>query len=235
MLTIWGRNTSSNVMKVLWLCDELSIPYHREEAGGAFGRTTEEFYQAMNPNPTVPTIVDTDGYTLWESNVILRYLCATRGGERLFPADPRARGDVERWVDWQQTSHNPRMSTMFLGLIRTPPEKRDMAAIEAARVQTAGLNDMLERQLDGRDYLAGDFSIADIAKCHQRIVGISLGSEDFAADVGMQSDPEGLFYPKQHTIFAARAAGIMPMGFVGSIADFRDQEAFRNHAGEGFA
>jgi citrate lyase subunit beta / citryl-CoA lyase len=74
---------------------------------------------------------------------------------------------------------------------------------------------------------AGFFRIAEIAKCHPRIVGISLGSEDFAADVGMQSDPEGLFYPKQHTIFAAKAAGIMPMGFIGSIADFRDQEAFR--------
>jgi citrate lyase subunit beta/citryl-CoA lyase len=74
---------------------------------------------------------------------------------------------------------------------------------------------------------AGFFRIAEIAKCHPRIVGLSLGSEDFAADVGMQSDPEGLFYPKQHTIFAAKAAGIMPMGFIGSIADFRDQEAFR--------
>lgn len=74
---------------------------------------------------------------------------------------------------------------------------------------------------------SGFFRIEQIAKCSQRVVGLSLGSEDFAADVGMQSDPEGLFYPKQHTIFAARAAGIMPMGFVGSIADFRDQEAFR--------
>ncbi len=74
---------------------------------------------------------------------------------------------------------------------------------------------------------AGFFRIEQIARCHRRIVGLSLGSEDFAADVGMQSDPEGLFYPKQHTIFAARAAGILPMGFVGSIADFRDQEAFR--------
>ncbi len=73
----------------------------------------------------------------------------------------------------------------------------------------------------------GFFRINEIAGCSRRIVGLSLGSEDFAADVGMQSDPEGLFYPKQHTIFAARAAGIMPMGFVGSIADFRDQDAFR--------
>ena len=67
----------------------------------------------------------------------------------------------------------------------------------------------------------------EIAKCHPRIVSLSLGSEDFAADAGMQSEPEGLFYPKQHMLFAARAAGILPMGFVGSIADFRDQDAFR--------
>lgn len=163
MLTIWGRNTSSNVMKVLWLCDELLIPYHREDAGGPFGRTTEEFYLAMNPNSTVPTIVDSDGYTLWESNAILRYLSATRGDGRLFPAEPRLRGDVDRWMDWQQASLNPRMMTLFLGLIRTPAEKRDMAAIEAARVQATGLYNMLEKQLEGRDYLAGGFSIADIA------------------------------------------------------------------------
>ena len=74
---------------------------------------------------------------------------------------------------------------------------------------------------------AGFFRMEQIAKASARIVGLSLGSEDFAADVGMRSEPEGLFYPKQHAIFAARAAGIMPMGFIGSIADFRDQEAFR--------
>lgn len=74
---------------------------------------------------------------------------------------------------------------------------------------------------------AGFFRIEQIARAHPRIVGLSLGAEDFAADVGMQSEPEGLFYPKQHTLFAARAAGVLPMGFVGSIADFRDQEAFR--------
>ena len=74
---------------------------------------------------------------------------------------------------------------------------------------------------------AGFFRIEHIARAHPRIVGLSLGSEDFAADVGAQSEPEALFYPKQRTLFAARAAGVLPMGFVGSIADFRDQEAFR--------
>jgi citrate lyase subunit beta / citryl-CoA lyase len=74
---------------------------------------------------------------------------------------------------------------------------------------------------------AGFFRIEQIAKSHPRLIGLSLGSEDFSADVGMRSEPEGLFYPKQHTIFAARAARIMPMGFIGSIADFSDQDAFR--------
>ena len=74
---------------------------------------------------------------------------------------------------------------------------------------------------------AGFFRIEAIAKAHPRVVALSLGTEDFTADVGMMPDPDGLLYPKQHTLFAARAAGILPMGFVGSIADFRDQEAFR--------
>ena len=74
---------------------------------------------------------------------------------------------------------------------------------------------------------AGFFRIEAIARSHPRVVAISLGTEDFTADGGMLPDPEALLYPKQHTLFAARAAGIMPMGFVGSIADFRDQDAFR--------
>ena len=74
---------------------------------------------------------------------------------------------------------------------------------------------------------AGFFRVDKIATASRRIVALSLGSEDFAADAGMQAEPEGLLYPKQQIVFAARAAGILPMGFVGSIADFRDQEAFR--------
>ncbi len=73
----------------------------------------------------------------------------------------------------------------------------------------------------------GFFRIEAIARSHPRVVGLSLGTEDFTASVGMQPDPDALLYPKQHTVFAARAAGILPLGFVGSIADFRDQDAFR--------
>lgn len=163
MLTIWGRNTSSNVMKVLWLCDELGLPWRREDVGGAFGRTTDGFYLDMNPNALVPTIVDTDGTVVWESNAILRYLCARHGGEALFPSAPAARAGVDQWMDWQQTSLNPNMGSLFIGLIRTPEPQRDAVALAAARDRVEALFGILERRLEGRDFPAGNFSIADIA------------------------------------------------------------------------
>ena len=71
------------------------------------------------------------------------------------------------------------------------------------------------------------FRMAEIARAHPRLIAMTLGAEDFALSVGMVPEAEGLFYPKQQMIIAARAAGIMPMGFLGTVADFRDIEAFR--------
>lgn len=164
-ITIWGRASSSNVMKVLWLCEELGLPYERIDAGGEFGRTREPGYLAMNPNALVPTLVEADGFSLWESNAILRYLSATRApGTALHPADPRARADAERWMDWQLASLNPPMTTIFLGLVRTPAEKRDTAAIGAARDRAEALWAMVEARLAGRAFVTGEaLTLADIA------------------------------------------------------------------------
>ena len=71
------------------------------------------------------------------------------------------------------------------------------------------------------------FQIDAIARADKRIVALNLGAEDFALSVGMLPEAEGLFYPKQQTIIAARAAGVMPLGFIGTVADFRDLEGFR--------
>lgn len=73
MLKILGRKSSSNVQKVLWCCAELGIPFEREDIGGEFGKNHEPAYLALNPNGRVHTI-DDDGFVLWESNVIVRYL-----------------------------------------------------------------------------------------------------------------------------------------------------------------
>lgn len=164
-ITIWGRASSSNVMKLLWLCEELALPYERIDAGGEFGRTREPGYLAMNPNALVPTLVEADGFSLWESNAILRYLSATRApGTAFHPADPRARADAERWMDWQLASLNPPMTAIFLGLVRTPAEKRDTAAIGAARDRAEALWAMVEAQLAGRAFVTGEaLTLADIA------------------------------------------------------------------------
>lgn len=163
MLTIWGRANSSNVMKVVWLCEELAVPYQRIDAGGAFGRTRDADYLAMNPNATVPTIVEADGFTMWESNTILRYLCATQGGSSLHPVDPRARADAERWMDWQQASLNAPMTTIFFTYVRTPKDQRDWPATHVAREKAEALWAMVDAALDGRDYVVGGFGLADIA------------------------------------------------------------------------
>jgi len=164
MLTIWGRASSSNVMKVLWLCEELGIDYNRIDAGGAFGRTRDADYLAMNPNAKVPTIEEPDGFTLWESNAILRYLAATRpGGGALWPEAPRERALIDRWMDWQLGTLNLPITVIFFTYVRTAEADRDYPATEKARVEAAAVCGILERQLEGREYLAGDFSIADVA------------------------------------------------------------------------
>ena len=163
MLKIWGRTTSSNVMKVLWCADELGLAYERVDIGGQFGGNREPAYLALNPNGLVPTIED-DGLVLWESNTIVRYLAAKQRAEKLYPSAPAARADVERWMDWQLSVVNSPMTTMFLGYVRTPADKRDPAALESARRTAAAAWTILDRHLAGRDFIAGrDFTVGDIA------------------------------------------------------------------------
>jgi glutathione S-transferase len=163
MLKIWGRNTSSNVQKVIWALAEMKLPFERIDVGGAFGKTKEAFYLAMNPNSLVPTLEEEDGFTLWESNSIVRYLAAKHGNRTLEPADLRTRALAQKWMDWQLSVLGPSITPVFWGLIRTPPEKRDAKAIEDSREKSAALLAVPERTLAGRPYLGGEnFTMADI-------------------------------------------------------------------------
>lgn len=168
---VWGRNTSSNVMKVLWVLDELGLPFERIDAGGAFGKTDTPEYRAMNPTGTVPTLHEYGqeagqvvGFTLWESNAILRYLGQVHGsGSALWPSDPRARASVDRWMDAQQTVLNRPMSAVFWGLVRTPAEQRDLAAVQASIAETARAWRLIDANLAGHAYIAGTaFTLCDI-------------------------------------------------------------------------
>lgn len=162
MVKVYGRVTSSNVMKVLWALDELGVAFDRVDAGMAYGVVDTPEYRAMNPNGRVPTIQDGD-LTLWESNAIVRYLAAKHGDEALWPSDLAHRADLDRWMDWQQTTLNPAFTPVFWGLVRTAPEDRDQSAIQAAVGASCNAIAMLEHKLGTQNWLGGDaMSIADI-------------------------------------------------------------------------
>jgi glutathione S-transferase len=161
MLKIWGRVNSVNVKKALWCVGELGLPYERVDAGMQFGVNKTPQYLKMNPTGLVPTI-DDDGYTLWESHTIVRYLCAKHSMGKLCPSELRARADAERWMDWAFSFQNA-MRNVFWGLIRTPPEKRDAKAIEEGTKKSHELAALLDRALADRPYVAGQaFTMGDI-------------------------------------------------------------------------
>jgi glutathione S-transferase len=163
MLKIWGRANSVNVQKVLWACGELGLKYMRVDAGMQYGIVTTPEYKKLNPNAMVPTI-DDDGFVLWESNAIVRYLSAKHGAGTLWHSDAHLRASGDRWMDWQQTVLWTRgLRDVFWTMVRTKPEDRDLAALEVARAKTADHLKMIEGALAGNDYLCGDtLTMADI-------------------------------------------------------------------------
>ncbi|HEX7749324.1 MAG TPA: glutathione S-transferase [Bordetella sp.] len=154
MLKIWGRLSSVNVQKVMWAVRELALPHERIEAGGQFGVIDTPEYLRMNPNGQVP-VIDDGGFVLWESNAIVRYLSSRYAEGTLWPADPCARADADRWMDWQATEWQPAMVQAFLGLVRTPQEKRDHAAIAASTAKSNAKALILEQILQSREFVGG--------------------------------------------------------------------------------
>jgi glutathione S-transferase len=155
MLKLWGRTNSINVMKVIWTLEEIRLPYERVDAGMEFGIVNSDAYRSINPNSRVPTI-DDEGFTLFESNTIVRYLCARHSMGRLYPEDLRQRADAERWMDWATAQVQPVMTPVFWNLIRTTAEKRNLAAIADNTVATNKVMSVLEWGLAKQPYLGGD-------------------------------------------------------------------------------
>jgi len=163
MIEVWGRKNSFNVQKVLWCCEELDVSYQRHDAGGLFGGTDEDGYLAVNPTGLVPTISD-EGFTLWESNAIVRYLSAKHGAGTLWPEDPAQRALADKWMDFQLGTLFPAFKDALIGLVRTPPDQRDQEKIGASVRATAGVLPVLDGHLGEHDYVAGSsFTMGDVA------------------------------------------------------------------------
>lgn len=159
MLRVLGRRTSNNVQKVLWLLDELGADYEQEDYGGPFGKTQTPEYLKLNPNATVPTLID-GGMVLWESNAIIRYLAA-KYGSAFYPADPAGRAHAEMWMDWQLGVLAPAFRPLFIALVR---EKRKLDELGTMHQAAQKLFGILDDALAERNYIAADtLTLADIA------------------------------------------------------------------------
>jgi len=157
MLALYGKPTSINVRKVLWLCAGLDLAVRHHAAPDA------ELLRGLNPNAQVPVLREGD-FVLWESNSICRYLAARAGREDLLPRAAQARARVEQWMDWQASDLNSAWRHVFMARVRQHPDYPDDARAEASLAQWNRLMGVLEAQLAATDaYVAGStFTLADI-------------------------------------------------------------------------
>ncbi|MFQ3623273.1 MAG: glutathione S-transferase [Acetobacteraceae bacterium] len=163
MRRLWGRTNSINVMKVLWACEELGLACDRTDAGGPFGGLTTPEFLAKNPNALIP-VLEEDGFVLWESNAILRYLGHMYGtGSGLWPTDPRTRALADQWMDWQQTTGQAAIGPAFVQMYRTPPERRDEGVLRRSVGRAAEVFPVLDAHLARVPFVAGEtFTLGDI-------------------------------------------------------------------------
>lgn len=162
MLKLWGRTNSTNVKKALWCLEELQIPYTRVDAGGAFGVVDETHYIAKNPNKLVPCLEDGE-LVLWESNAIVRYLAAQYGQGSLWESHPAKRAQADKWMDWVTATLAAPFRPVFWNIVRTAPEQRDMAAVQASLETCGKLLAIPDQALATQPYLSGEsFGMGDI-------------------------------------------------------------------------
>lgn len=179
---LWGRASSANVQKAVWVLEEVGAPYARRDVGGRFGGLDAPEFRAMNPNGLVP-VLQHGALTLWESHAIVRYVASRFGSHKLWPQDPVARATVDQWTDWTATTLQRGWLPLFWALVRTPPEQHDRKAIEAALQASLSAFRIMDMQLRDTPYLAGEaFSYADI------VAGASL-YRCFGMDIERPSMP----------------------------------------------
>jgi glutathione S-transferase len=177
VLTIWGRKSSFNLQKVMWLVDELNVPHDHIQVGGSFGGLDAPTFRAMNPHGKVP-VIDDDNTVVWESHAILRYL-ATRYGRNGFRRDDAAyAANDDQWLDWQATRLQPDfLMGVFWGFYRTPAPKRDPLAVARSIAACSQHFTLIDGMLDSTSCVLGDeLRLADISigTCLYRYLNLDI-------------------------------------------------------------
>ena len=162
MIRVYGRETSSNVQPVMWLCAELGLEVERLDVGGAFGGTDTAEFLALNPMGRIPVLQDGD-LTLFESQTILRYLASEYGRDALWSGNARIRAPQDQWMEWAKLNVSAEFNRkVFRQLIRTPADRRDHALVRAGIEAVNLLMPMADARIARQGWLAGDMiSLAD--------------------------------------------------------------------------
>lgn len=183
MLTLYTAATP-NGYKVSVALEEMGLPYEVRKIDLYKGEQKESWFLAINPNGRIPAIVD-DGFAVFESGAILLYLARKTG--QLIPSDPRGMSRVEQWLMFQVGGIGPMMGQANV-FLRYLPEKIQ-PAIDRYQGECRRLFTVLDNHLADNEYLAGDYSIADIANwCWVRTHGWSGVSIDGLDHLGRWLD-----------------------------------------------
>jgi glutathione S-transferase len=153
---------SPNCRKVRAVAYELGTALEFVAVDVLNGESRTAAFLARNPNGRVP-VLDDDGFVLWESTAILRYLAA---GTALLPSDRRAAAEVDRWLAWQLAHLGPAMSKVAYERVVKKARRLgppDAAVVAAGTAEFASTTAILEGVLAGREYVAGPLTIADFA------------------------------------------------------------------------
>jgi glutathione S-transferase len=164
--TLYHLAESPHARKVRLLAAELNIPLTLVDRDPRIGETRTPDYLALNPNGRVPTLKE-DGFALWESPAILKYLAAKRPERGLAGRDPKAQALVDQWLFWWVGGPEAAIDLLAWEMLIKPrvlkQQGNDPAVIAEARARIARFLPVLDRELATHDYVAGELSIADFA------------------------------------------------------------------------
>jgi glutathione S-transferase len=174
MIKLHTFHLSTNGRKVHMALEEAKAAYEIVAVNLMKGEQKNPDYLKLNPNGKVPTFVD-DGLVMWESIAILLYLAEKFPAANLLPAAAADRARAFQWLVWQPTTFGAPASLLFRQMRFTPEGQRDQKVIDQARAEVTKNTEILSGGLQGRDYLAGTFSVADMALMPYLYVLAELG------------------------------------------------------------
>ena len=184
MLKILGRKSSANVQKVHWICSEGNIEFEAINIGGKYkGHNTEDF-KKINPNGTIPVLVEED-FSIYESNSIIKYI--SRKFDILNTNNTRMEALNNQWIDWSSLVFGLPCSIYTAQTMLLPKEDRDDKLAAEAKKKIISIFSILEKQLQNNNFiLENKINLADIPigcwfhRCN--VLGIEFASFNYLRD-----------------------------------------------------